>query len=133
MTTMTGYQKEAPLTILSLDFIELSIDPDEYGIESPDQLHLIGGELIYCGLAVDGKVLLSEHELNILLPLLDAQVHHVSGNILYVNYRKDQDPMAFHVRHIRTENMEDDEEDDEMIFVMKRRLNEVMGRSSAGQ
>jgi hypothetical protein len=120
---MTAYQKEVHLTILSLDHVELLIDPEKYGIDTDEQHHLIGGEFFYCGLPVDGKMLLSGHELNILLPLLDAQVHHVSGNILHVNCKAD--PMGFHVRHITTENIEDDEEDDVMIFVIKPRLNEM--------
>ncbi len=130
---MSAYQNEAPLTIASLTCIELSIFTEELGIESDDTHHLIGAEFFYCGLLVDGKILVTEHELNILLPLLDRQVHHVSGMTLFLNTRKEPGTSNSMVRQIHTQNFMDEVEDEEMIFALKECIDEAWAGSAIEQ
>ena len=60
---MPKFKMKSSNAIISIEAIEVNINPGDYGIlDSEDTiLHLIEGEFMYCDVAVDGKLLVTEN------------------------------------------------------------------------
>lgn len=116
---MSEFKTEGLLIILSLDEIELNIIPEEYGIlDTEDICHVIEGEFFYCGLAIDGKLIVTENEMNNLLSLLNISIFKISEKTMYVRPIKISElkKLNLQVKFLSTENFDDDLEDDITIF-----------------
>ena len=80
-----GFKDEAPIIIFTLYGLELSIDIAEYGLEhsSDECFHMISGELFYCDLLIDGKILVTETFLNSFIKKYALKLNVIKDNIIY--------------------------------------------------
>lgn len=127
---MFEYKRKSSLHFLSIDVIHLAFEPFYWSMKEGVTYHCLQGEFIYCGLLVDGQVLLREKELDELLPLLDLRVLKVEGTSMYVRAGEARQALSLNVEHVSTENIEDDsEEDEEMIFLPRKKRNSIFSNS----
>jgi hypothetical protein len=120
---MKKFKMQSSIAIISIEAIELNINPRDYGIlDSEDTiLHLIEGEFMYCDVAVDGKLLVTENQLDQILTIENISIHKIFNSILYINSLSPAGRNKFNqskkqVEYVSTENFEDDLQDDGLIF-----------------
>lgn len=120
---MPEFKTKSNLSILSLNAIELKISPEDYGIlDSEDELvHVIQGEFMYCDLAVDGKLIVTETQLYKILALENLSIHKIVDSIIYIHSLSAKSIKKFNnskaqVEFLSIENLEDDDEDEVMVF-----------------
>jgi len=120
---MPKFKMKSSIVIISIEAIELNINPGDYGILDSEDiiLHLVEGEFMYCDLAVDGKLLVTENELDQILAIENISIHKIFNSILYINSLSPAGRNKFNqskkqVEYVSTENFEDDLQDDVLIF-----------------
>lgn len=124
---MITYKSRSSLHFLSIHAIHLDTGPIYRTMREEATHHGIQGEFLYCGLLTDGKVMVSEVDMDELLPLLDLQVFKVEGTSMYVNSGETCTTVSLHVEHVSLEHFEDDdEEDEEMIFVARKKRGSIV-------
>jgi len=124
---MIKYKPQSSLHFLSIHAIHLSFECSYGAVDLERTYHCIQGEFMYCGLVTDGKVLLLEEDMDELLPLLDLKVFKVEGTSMYVHSGEACLAIPLHVQHISTEHIEeDDEEDEEMIFLPIKKRGSIL-------
>lgn len=113
---MFEYKQKSTLHFVGIHAIHLDYESNCGAVDLERTYHCIQGEFLYCGLLTDGQLLVSEQELEELLPLLELQVFKVEGRTLYVHSDGGCLDVRLNVEHISTLNMEED--DEEMVFRM---------------
>src|ERR1035438_2790675 len=118
---MAQFKTKSTILIINLEAIELDIDPGSYGILEETLLHMIVGEFMYCGLAVDGKLIVTENQLDQILEIENISIHKIFASIIYINSFSSEARAKFNesnrqVEYLSTENFDDDMEDDVLIF-----------------
>jgi hypothetical protein len=119
---MADFKTQSSISIISLDEIELNINPEENGIDSAGEIfHLITGEFMYCDLAVDGKVILSETQLGEILELENLSIHKICNSVIYIHSLSNASRTKFNklkrqAEFLSIENFDDDTEDDILTF-----------------
>ncbi|MBX2980102.1 MAG: hypothetical protein KF905_12460 [Flavobacteriales bacterium] len=126
---MFEYKPESTLHFVGIHAIHLEYESNCGALDLERTYHCIQGEFLYCGLLTDGQLLVSDEELDELLPLLELQVFKVEGKSLYVSSDEACTAVPLHVEHVSTEHFEDDdEEDEEMIFVARRKRGSIVAK-----
>jgi hypothetical protein len=124
---MFEYKQKSTLHFVGIHAIHLEYESNCGAVDLERTYHCIQGEFLYCGLLTDGQLLVSEQELEELLPLLELQVFKVEGMSMYVNSGEACTAVPLHVEHVSTEHFEDDdEEDEEMIFMARRKRGSIL-------
>lgn len=118
---MSQFKSKSSILIINLEAIELDIDPGNYGILEETLLHMIVGEFMYCGAAVDGKLIVTENQLDHILEIENISIHKIFASIIYINSFSFEARAKFNqskrqVEYLSTENFDDDMEDDVLIF-----------------
>ena len=106
---MITYKSRSSQHFLSIHAIHLDTGPIYRTMREEATHHGIQGEFLYCGLLTDGKVMVSEVDMDELLPLLDLQVFKVEGTSMYVNSGETCTTVSLHVEHVSLEHFEDDD------------------------
>jgi hypothetical protein len=123
------YKRESSLHFLSIHAIHLAFEPVYGALDRDVTYHSIQGEFLYCGLLTDGQVLLREVDMDELLPLLDLSVFKVEGTSMFVRSGEACTEVQLHVKHISTEHIEeDDDEDEEMIFIAYKKRGRILAK-----
>jgi hypothetical protein len=124
------YKRESSLHFLSIHAVHLAFEPVYGALEQDVTYHSIQGEFMYCGLLTDGQVLVREEDMDEVLPLLDLVVFKVEGTSMYVRSGEACTDVQLHVKHISTEHIEeDDDEDEEMIFMAYKKRGSIMAKA----
>ena len=118
---MSEYKTQSELIILAIHGIENNIQPLEYGIhEYPEEIRTrLIGEYFYCGLALDGQLILTEGQSNELLGQFNLSVHIEEDDVKYFSKMSEEDlkrlhKMSFFVEcHGDYNYTEEDDNDDE--------------------
>ncbi len=116
---MIKFKIESRLQFLTFDSIQLYINPEDYGIlETDDILHAIEGEFFYCGLATDGKLIVTEKQIDKVLEVLNLVIYRITQNIIYFKPTPiaELKQLDIQAKFLSTENLDDDLEDDITIF-----------------
>lgn len=116
---MIKFKTESRLQFLTFDSIQLYINPGDYGIlETDNILHAIEGEFFYCGLATDGKLIVTEKQIDKLLAVLNLVIYRISQNTISFKPTPGTELKKLNIqaKFLSTENFDDDLEDDITIF-----------------
>jgi hypothetical protein len=103
--------------------LKLNINPGDYGILDSEYtiLHLIEGEFLYCDLAIEGKLLVTENQLDQILGIENILIHKIFNSIQYIHSLSPAGRSKFkqskkQVDYLSIENFQDDLHDDVLIF-----------------
>ncbi len=78
---MIKFKTESRLQFLTFDSIQLYINPGDYGLlETGNILHAIEGAFFYCGLATDGKLIVTENQIDKIFEVLNLVIYRISQN-----------------------------------------------------
>jgi hypothetical protein len=116
---MIKFKTEGRLQFLTFNSIHLDINPGDYGIlETDNILHAIEGEFFYCGLATEGKLIVTEKQIDKLLEVVNLVIYRISQNIISFKPTPvtELKKLKIQAKFLLTENFDDDLEDDIMIF-----------------
>src|ERR1017187_3614596 len=120
---MPQFKTRSAISIINLEAIELNINPGDYGLDDQEEnfLHLIAGEFMYCGLVVDGKLIVTENQLDQILEIENISIHKIHDSIIYIHSfspegRNKFNESSMQVEYLSTENFDDDMEDNVLIF-----------------
>jgi hypothetical protein len=124
---MIQYKTQSSLHFLSIHAIHLSFECSYGAVDLERTYHCIQGEFMYCGLVTDGQILVLEEDMDELLAVLDLKVFKVEGTSMFVHSGEACLAVPLYVKHISTEHIEeDDEEDEEMIFLPIRKKGSIL-------
>ena len=120
---MSDFKTVSTLSIFNLEAIELNIVPENYGITDAEEeiLHIISGEIMYCGLLTDAKIIVTEKQMDEIFSLQNIKIHKIVDYVIYIHSltqenRKHYNNLNKQVEYLSTENFDDDDEDDLEIF-----------------
>jgi hypothetical protein len=115
---MIEYKSESTLRIVEIIAIHLDYPVATHSIEDDRIYHSLEGAFYYCGLVLDGFLIMPEEMLNAQLPQWDLAVECCTQHHTVVRSGKACRKGDYFVRHVSTDNMEDDDEEDEFYFVV---------------
>lgn len=118
------FKSEDKIIIYSLDGLVLNIQPELYGMFKyrSDAYHLIIGEFFYCGLLVEGHLVLSEKRFNKIIDLLVVELQQVHKEIIYfASYDSERlHNIKLRARCIGEENLEDEDEENFVFHLIEK-------------
>ena len=120
---MPKYKRQSTISIVTLETIELNIPTQQFGWIDTDEefLHQIKGEFLYCELVVDGKLFVTEKQLDEIFSIENISIHKISDSIIYVQNFSSEARKEFHnlkkeAKVCSIDNLEDDSEEDEVYY-----------------
>jgi hypothetical protein len=121
---MPEFKRQSPIQLLSIDAIELNVKDNVYGLdeETEKYLHIIEGEFLYCNLAIECKLVVSEKQLNEILDIENISIHKINDSILWIKTLSEESIDKFNglnkqAKFLSAENLDDEQEDD--IFILR--------------
>jgi len=120
----TEYKNKAPIIILEIIGIELNINLKKIGLEnkSKQKYCRLFGEFYYCGLSLQGHLILSEKSLNKIIEKLLIIIVSVDGNTMFIELANPEQEKILHEIKLRAECLGDEEfesdVDENYIFIL---------------
>lgn len=127
---ITPYRRRSSIIIYALHGLRVNVDPLGYGwyshpLPKSGKHHVVVGEFIYCGILVDGEMVISEKDFNAVTEGLELRLNIVQWPFLYFHPLCIPDLHKLHSHELFARCMGDNEaesdDDENYTFHLLRR------------